>query len=326
MNAAKPFNDHRGSTACGESELLRSDGPGAGPATVGLAIEVIGRVGSVAVAREDRVSWCCHLSRQPTSSAAAIGPAVHHAWHHEAGAKVDYIAVADGPGSFTGLRIAMTMAKSLAFAAGVPIVLVDSLAAITASLAPTDTSGVPEDASPAGASTAGASTAPSVPSGPGWVAIAAYRGQVFATRLDGGAGPLPMEHAARHGSHATQLYSAARWREILRDTFGGAWCAGDRSVFQPPPASLTAPAGSPARAPARAPAPVQSGSEPPPWPALDRFIESPAPRAVGVARIGAALFADRQTTDAISAAPRYFRPSAAEEKAASANPSEPRKR
>lgn len=43
---------------------------------------------------------------------------------------VTHVAVAVGPGSFTGLRVAVTTAKTLAFAWSVPAVGVDSLAAI----------------------------------------------------------------------------------------------------------------------------------------------------------------------------------------------------
>lgn len=44
-----------------------------------------------------------------------------------------YVAVADGPGSFTGLRIGVTTAKTLCYALDLPCVAVDSLAAIAAS-------------------------------------------------------------------------------------------------------------------------------------------------------------------------------------------------
>lgn len=44
------------------------------------------------------------------------------------------MSVADGPGSFTGLRIAVTTAKTLSYALAIPLVAVDSLAAIAASV------------------------------------------------------------------------------------------------------------------------------------------------------------------------------------------------
>jgi len=70
---------------------------------------------------------------------------------------LDYIAVTDGPGSFTGLRIGVTTAKTLGYALGISIVAVDSLAVMARNLweKKPDASSV-------------------------MVAINAYRGQVFA--------------------------------------------------------------------------------------------------------------------------------------------------
>ena len=42
------------------------------------------------------------------------------------------VSVADGPGSFTGLRIGVTTAKTLCYALELPLVAIDSLAAIAA--------------------------------------------------------------------------------------------------------------------------------------------------------------------------------------------------
>jgi tRNA threonylcarbamoyladenosine biosynthesis protein TsaB len=67
-------------------------------------------------------------------SAATLAPAIDESlrWCRDAGHPLDFIAVADGPGSFTGLRIGVTSAKTLSYAIGLPLISVDSLAAIAA--------------------------------------------------------------------------------------------------------------------------------------------------------------------------------------------------
>ena len=92
-------------------------------------------------------------------SAATLAPALDQTlrWCRESDQPPRFVSVADGPGSFTGLRISVTTAKSLCYALDLPLIAVDSLAAIAA---------------------AAMHCQPSVESI--LVAIDAYRGQVFA--------------------------------------------------------------------------------------------------------------------------------------------------
>jgi tRNA threonylcarbamoyl adenosine modification protein YeaZ len=53
-------------------------------------------------------------------------------WCEQQGEPLGFVSVADGPGSFTGLRIGVTTAKTLCYALNLPCVAVDSLAAIAA--------------------------------------------------------------------------------------------------------------------------------------------------------------------------------------------------
>lgn len=73
-------------------------------------------------------------------------------------AELDAVAVSSGPGSFTGLRIGVTAAKMLAYAAGCGVVEVNTLHAIAAQ-------------------SGGAG-------GPGWVVMDAQRNELFAAPVD----------------------------------------------------------------------------------------------------------------------------------------------
>ncbi|MEM9185708.1 MAG: tRNA (adenosine(37)-N6)-threonylcarbamoyltransferase complex dimerization subunit type 1 TsaB [Planctomycetota bacterium] len=72
--------------------------------------------------------------------------------------EIDAVAVTVGPGSFTGLRIGVTAAKTLAYAAGVECVAVNTLAVLAAQV---DT-----------------------PAAAGWAVLDAQRRELFAARLD----------------------------------------------------------------------------------------------------------------------------------------------
>jgi tRNA threonylcarbamoyladenosine biosynthesis protein TsaB len=96
-----------------------------------LAIETVGLRGSVAALNNDEVL----LERALNSaqrSAQSLAPGVRDLLA-EVGwscAQVELVAVAEGPGSFTGLRVGVTTAKVFAWAAGCPAIGVNTLEAI----------------------------------------------------------------------------------------------------------------------------------------------------------------------------------------------------
>lgn len=93
-----------------------------------LALDTTTREGSVAVVRDDTVvlarpgtAGVSHAERVPADLRAALG---------DAGitlAQVHLLAVASGPGAFTGLRIGLAAMQGLALAAGRPVIGVPAL-------------------------------------------------------------------------------------------------------------------------------------------------------------------------------------------------------
>ena len=103
----------------------------------GLAIETSGRVGSVALAEDGRVVAEDEFPHG-LQHAAEMLPRIdrlcrHHGWGP---ADLKELYVSAGPGSFTGLRIGVTMAKTLAFATGARIVAVPSVEVLAANAPP----------------------------------------------------------------------------------------------------------------------------------------------------------------------------------------------
>lgn len=292
-----------------DGDELIDDDPASPAITTGIAVEVISRVGSVAVIRggsfvsgaSDRPCdgarpfdgarprdearpcdevWSCDRARScdwvgtlraDVPAAAGLGPVLRDAFDalgrgSRKPDKLDFVAVADGPGSFTGLRIAVTTAKSIAYAASIPVVAVDSLAAIAASLGRLPGDGPPTI----------------------WVALQAYRGQVFSMKFDVGHF-ADWNAAARDESTGTRLLSAQQWRRELNDAADPILVTGDRRVFAD---VLDGDSGD------------QSGR---------CWVEPAVPYAVGVARLAIAQHASGGVSPAMAVSARYFRPSAAEE-------------
>jgi len=133
------------------------------------------------------------------------------------------VAVATGPGSFNGLRVALAAAKSLALALGVPLYGVPTLDVIAWGGAPAD--------------------------GPIWAVLEAGRGQVYAARYDGAApaegwAPLdgyhvltPAELAGRADGRAEEPPGGpalfhGEWRPETRAALAAA--LGERARFASP--------------------------------------------------------------------------------------------
>lgn len=103
-----------------------------------LAIETTERIGTVAAMRDGEI--LCERELEPTQrSAQSLAPAVKALWA-EVGwqpSDVDLLAVTVGPGSFTGLRVGIATAKTLAYCCGAEILGIDTLETIAAA-APSD--------------------------------------------------------------------------------------------------------------------------------------------------------------------------------------------
>ena len=101
-----------------------------------LALETTGKDGSIAVLDGKRVLW---QQRSGLERRTAAEFAVHLQaaleWCGQQNRPPQVISVAVGPGSFTGLRIAVTTAKTLAYALSLPVVPVGSLVSIAAATA-----------------------------------------------------------------------------------------------------------------------------------------------------------------------------------------------
>jgi tRNA threonylcarbamoyladenosine biosynthesis protein TsaB len=96
-----------------------------------LAIETTDLSGSVAALDGDRLLQSRELPAEPRS-AATLAPAIDELLSAVGWKAVDIklIAVAKGPGSFTGLRVGVTTAKLLAYAIGAEVIGVGTLDAI----------------------------------------------------------------------------------------------------------------------------------------------------------------------------------------------------
>jgi tRNA threonylcarbamoyladenosine biosynthesis protein TsaB len=114
----------------------------AGPTGAILALDASGAACSVAVMRDGDL---LATRQQPMDRghAEALMPLVMEAMGEAGIAFTDLaeIAVGVGPGSFTGIRIALAAARGMALATGRPVVGIDSFSAVAAQLARADLAG-----------------------------------------------------------------------------------------------------------------------------------------------------------------------------------------
>lgn len=173
-----------------------------------LALETTGKDGSIAILDDETLLWHRRLGIQ-RRTAAELAPHLEQAlaWCEERSARLDVISVAVGPGSFTGLRIAVTTAKTLGYALQLPIIPVGSLAAIAATVPPDDqTSQI-------------------------LVGLNAYRQQVFAAEFSREELLDPQKILACN--HRAEVLSRDDWDRRVAELIGHpAWAlAGDPSIY-----------------------------------------------------------------------------------------------
>ena len=93
-----------------------------------LNIETSGRICSVALTKEGAVEFQLE-DTEGMKHAERLAPFVERCMEElkRKEEKLDAVAVSIGPGSYTGLRIGLSLAKGLAFSLGVPLIGVSTL-------------------------------------------------------------------------------------------------------------------------------------------------------------------------------------------------------
>ena len=99
-----------------------------------VAIETVATAGSVALLSGDDVVNE-HVLTADYRSARTLAAGLQKIWHAANRPTVDLVAVAKGPGSFTGLRVGVITAKALAYAWRAQLIGVNTLDAIAAQIA-----------------------------------------------------------------------------------------------------------------------------------------------------------------------------------------------
>lgn len=112
-----------------------------------LAVETSTHTGTLSLSENDRVIAERVLEAEGRRHAQTLVQEVAQllSLHGYGAADLHAVAVSVGPGSFTGLRVGVVFAKTFAWAAGIPLLAVDTLQAIACQLPPQD---LPAEAAP----------------------------------------------------------------------------------------------------------------------------------------------------------------------------------
>jgi len=159
-----------------------------------LAVETSGRLGSVAIALGEQILGEAAFSG-PMKHSAELFPAISSLLEHfsRKADEIEHIYISAGPGSFTGLRIAATLAKTMHLANAAKIVAVDTLDVIAANVTTENT--LPNSSHEPPASSI----------------------EYIATILDAKRSQFFIAVYQRHTSHETQSTKHGIWKKILPD-------------------------------------------------------------------------------------------------------------
>ncbi len=244
-----------------------------------LAIECSGIGGSIAVFEGDAVLAMVQLPA-PQSSVQTLSQGIDELLKPLSPRLPEMLSVTVGPGSFTGLRVGLATAKMLAWAWGVPVAAVDTLAVVAWRAARAEISQPPV-------------SRVVIP------VINAFRKQVFA-------GAWQRQGAQFVQLAAAQVIDAATWQRQPVAALAGALPPHRPLTAGGPPPLITGP-GLSLYPPTLQPAPELA---PPEW---------WQPRATEVGELGWQILLAGQTTTAHDLRAHYVRASAAEEKQRTAN-------
>jgi tRNA threonylcarbamoyladenosine biosynthesis protein TsaB len=105
-----------------------------------LNIETATKNCSIAIAKEGKTMLCKEMAEQGYSHAEKLHVFIEEALQesHLTFKDLSAIAVSQGPGSYTGLRIGVSAAKGLCFALDIPLIAVDTLQVLASQLTVTE--------------------------------------------------------------------------------------------------------------------------------------------------------------------------------------------